>query len=172
VQGFGFKTNVPSKANAGDRPVYGMMIPKTGPNTPKSHTDYINNGPGSWYGDGVTCVINKERVYHNASFTLGDSLDYQGNLWGSTIDAPTFNGAFYNLDVDGLLAAGKSPADKLVNVFDSSDQYLEIQIHGKENHGIDIIEKVYFTKSAANLAKSSGLLNKLDTKKIPYEILD
>lgn len=169
---FGFKTIVPDAADAGDRPVYGMMIPKVDPNSPKAHIDYVNHGPGSWYGDGVTCVINKERVYHNTSFTLGDSLDYQGDVFGSTLDAPTFNGAFYRCDTDKLLAPGKSPGDKLVEVFDNNDQYLEIQIHGKENHAADIIEKVYFTKSAANRARSSGLLNKLDAKKILYEILD
>ena len=172
VQAFGFKTNVPSKVDAGDRPVYGMMIPKVDAKAPKSYADYINNGPGSWYGDGVTCVISKERVYHNTSFTLGDSLDYQGDVFGSTLDAPKFNGAFYRCDMDKLLDSTKSAGDKLVSVFDSSDRYLEIQIHGKENHGYDIIEKVYFTKSAANRAKTSGLLSKLDAKKIPYEILD
>ena len=169
---FGFKTKVPGTAAAGDRPVYGMMIPKVDANTPRSHIEYINEGPGSWYGDGVTCVINKERVYHNTSFTLGDSLDYQYDVCGSTLDAPTFNGAFYNCDMDKLLDSTKSPGDRLVSTFNSSDRYLEIQIHGKENHSADIIEKVYFTKGAASRAKSSGLLNKLDAKKIPYEVLD
>jgi hypothetical protein len=168
---FGFKTVVPDAASAGDRPIYGMMIPKVDANAPKSHIDYIKNGPGSWYGDGVTCVINKERVYHNTSFTLGDSLDYAHHVCGSPLDAPKFNGAHTYCDMDKLLAPGKSPGDKLVEVFDDGDQYLEIQIHGKENHGADIIEKVYFTESAAARAKRSGLLNKLDAKKIPYEIL-
>ena len=172
---FGYKNRVPGKSDAGDRPVYGMMIPKLDVNGSGRYADYveyIKDGPGAWYGDGVTCVINKEKVYGNTSFTLGDSLDYKGSVYGSTFDNPTFNGAWSYFSESSLLDSTKSANDRLISTFDYSDHYLEIQIHGKENHSADIIEKVYFTKSAADRARNSGLLSKLDAKKIPYEILN
>lgn len=150
-------------------PVYGMFIPKT---DSQRAVDYIASGPGSWYGDGITCVIKKNKVFNNASFTLGDSLDYRGEVFGSTLDEPTFNGSFSpcGFDYDTLMDENKSSSEKLVEVFRYSDQYLEVQIHGKENHGYDIIEKVYFDKNASQQHKD--IMDILDDKGIPYEILD
>lgn len=170
---FGYSKAVPTGTDIGDRPVYGMMIPNLKTARTNEAIDYINNGPGSWYGDGVTVVINKNKVFNNTSFTLGDSLDYDSYVCGSTFDNPQYNGAFYDFysSINRMLDKSKNGNEKLITTFDRSDQYFEIQIHGKDNHSADIIEKVYFEQNAFDRAKQAGIIDKLDSKKIPYEIL-
>lgn len=174
VSVFGYKTNLPNFSDdlAEDRPVYGMMIPKLDGSS--QAVDYITNGPGSWYGGGVTIVIDKNKVFNNASFTLGDSLDYSHDLCGSTFDNPQFNGAWYNFKSasKNLLNPNKSSSEKLIETFTSGDKYMEVQIHGRENKGIDIVERVYFTtRNAYEDAQKRGLLDLLDQRNIPWEKL-
>lgn len=175
VKVFGFNKNVPTAAaDIADRPIYGMMIPNLELSNTPDAVQYIKGGPGAWYGDGITCVLKKNKVFNNSSFTLGDSLDYSGQVYGSTFDNPQFNGAHYNFvdKVKEFLNPSYDSNDKLIKTFTQSDQYLEIQIHGKENHAADIIEKVYINKNAQSNAESIGLIKKLDEKGIPYEILN
>lgn len=172
---FGYSKAVPTGKDVEDRPIYGMMIPNLKTNRTIDAIDYINAGPGAWYGDGVTCVIKKNKIFNNASFTLGDSLDYSWDVCGSTFDDPQFNGSSRNIvsasKTKTLLDKSKNANEKLMKAFDSGDNYMEVQIHGKENHSSDIIEKVYFNDKAFNKAKREGLIDMLDRKKIPYEVL-
>lgn len=168
---FGYEKAVPTGKDVEDRAIYGMMIPNS---RTKDAVDYIANGPGSWYGDGVTCVIKKDKIYKNASFTLGDSLDYSSELCGSTFDNPQFNGAFYDFTdtIKTFLSEDKMPEEKLMHTFSRSDKYMEVQIHGKENHSVDIIDKIIFHDDAAfERAKQKGIIDTLDKKKIHYEVL-
>ena len=155
-----------------DRPIYGMMIPNLDVSRTADDIDYILNGPGGHYGDGVTVVINKNKVRHNSSFTLGDSLDDEGMVAGSLFDDAIYNGGSWEFlsGIDSLMDSSKSVSKKLTETFE--EKYIEVQIHGKDNHGSDIIDKIYFTKLAGDRAKKTGLLDKLTGHGIPYEILD
>lgn len=170
---FGYLHAIPTKSEAEDRPIYGMMIPNLKTGQTKEAIDYIIDGPGSWYGDGVTVVVNKSKVFNNSSFTIGDSLDNDYLVYGSTFDNPQFNGAsnFFKDSAKKFLDSSKTGNERLITTFNEGTDYLEVQIHGKENHSADIIEKVYFESSAFDRAKRSGLIDKLDSKKIQYEVL-
>ena len=47
------------------------------------------------------------------------------------------------------------------------DKYVEIQVFGKLNHGIDIIKEVYFSKTP-----SEEIINKLKEHGIKYTIIE
>lgn len=170
-EAFGYKGDVPKGVDAGNRAIYGMMMPNS--RTEKA-IDYYRKGPGEWYSDGVTCIIKKDKIFNNASFTVGDSLDYSNMVCGSAFDNPQFNGGYSGFEryAKQLVNSKKDSNEKLMRTFTYDDKYLEVQIYGKENHGIDIIDKVIFNdKKAFNSAKRKGIINMLDEKKIEYEVL-
>lgn len=170
-EAFGHKGDVPKGIDAGNRAIYGMMMPNS--RTEKA-IDYYRKGPGDWYSDGVTCIIKKDKIFNNASFTVGDSLDYSNMVCGSTFDNPQFNGGYSGFEryAKQLIDSKKDSNEKLMRTFTYDDKYLEVQIYGKENHGIDIIDKVIFNdKKVFNSAKRKGIIKMLDEKKIKYEVL-
>lgn len=192
--------NVPKDNTNGmsdsDRPVYGMFCPKYPSGKAKADMSdvekrtaiYYNNGPGSWYGNGVTVVLKKEKVVNNATMTLGDSLDYEGALVGMEVSKPSFGGSYIADRYDKSKYEDKKLVE-LVNfgrndkstdedahkalmdfTFGGSDQYFEYQLHGKDSHSADNIEKVILDGRQHDHGKYDTLVKKLEEKGIPYEI--
>ena len=166
---FGF---TPKKFNDGsfpieDRPFYGMCLPKTDGVAVSSSVarSYIESGPGSFYGDGTTIIYKKDRIINNTTITVGDSLNESGYLVATNANNPKYTGGRLNIAKD--LYKGVKP--ELTDHF--SYGYLEIQIHGVDNHEVDIIDHVIFTKDYAskNPKDYSEVTAKLDAMGIPWE---
>jgi SPP1 gp7 family putative phage head morphogenesis protein len=166
-----------------DRPVYGMFCPVYDASS-RTVKDYYASGAGSWYGDGVTVVLKKKNVINNATMTIGDSLDYEGRLVGIEVNDISFAGSFeggYSGSYDGLTKIAKlglnksSTQDDVVNVITdvagSNDHYFEYQLHGKETHSADNIDRVIIEKMYAG-ERYNKLIKKLEKKGIPYTIID
>lgn len=136
VFGYGHKGKTSSKYqdNKADRPYYGMMMPKYDGND-SDIDDYYRNGPGGWYGDGITVIFNKA-VSEHVSFTMGDSLDYDSNLVGCELTKPEYRGSYSKSGfVSNYTKAKKqnmSPSKTLIEIADYSDHYMELQYHGRE----------------------------------------
>ena len=160
--------NVPYDIPDVDRPIYGQCIPKTDEVDEITLMRYISNGAGAGYGGGEGCILifDKNKVIDSATITIGDYLCEQDKIDGILASSPEFRGGFedflWDIDtVDDIKNAS------LTDIFAYSDQYLEIQLHGKETHNIDTVKEVIFT-----IAKpSEDLLKKLDAKGISWRIL-
>ena len=170
--------NVPkdSSIDDADRPVYGMFCPKYDANN-KRVKDYYSRGPGAWYGDGVTVVLKKDRLINNATMTLGDSLDYERHLVGTEVNNINYAGMFNKYQGDKSLRYIAEISDTtsieevqntMMDFANGSDQYFEYQLHGKESHSADNIERVIIEKHTAN--RNIDLINKLKSMNIPYVI--
>ena len=147
-----------------DRPFYGMCLPvDDGDNSGKAR-HYYKNGPGSFYGDGTTVVYKKDRIINNTTFTCGDSLNYKGDVIASEASNPKFRGGDIDeMDVRRFREQSINEAFRY--------EYLEIQIHGDDNHGIDIIDHVVFTRdySSRYPKEYAEVKAKLDAMGIPWE---
>ena len=155
------------KNNTKDRPFYGMMVP-TYDEGASDIVKYYKNGPGTWYGDGITLVFDKS-IASNMSFTLGDSLDYKGRVVGCEVTEPEFRGAHYSF-TDGYVGAKKSGADAgrtLMKIASHGDEYMELQYHGNDTKQsmVDYIEHVYINGNRPDIEKL------LTEKGIPFTII-
>lgn len=171
--------NVPIENGSGmkdsDRPVYGLLVPRY--NGSDSTRNYYNNGPGSWYGDGITVVFKRESVLNQATLTIGDSFDYSSDIQAILASDPKRTGSFSAKKVNELLMQ-VDPSDKngatdsLIQLTSginhkAVDQYIEVQLHGEKSHSVDNIQKVFLDRRQS--LNYTELLEVLDEKKIPYE---
>ena len=170
---------VPDDLESSQKPIYGMAFPTD--SSGKLNSDYIENGPGYWYGRGSTktseavVIFDKSKISSGTSFTIGDSLDYgmdrsdySFKLSGSTVNEPTFKGGMKNF-LSGISSLEELKNASLVDIFSGSrgDEYLELQIHGQSLHSIDYVSKVLFKSPPSieiisklqNLGISWGLIN-------------
>lgn len=172
------KFNVPKDDSIldADRPVYGMFCPKFDINNPNV-IEYYTDGPGSWYGDGVTVVLDKNKVVNNATMTIGDSLDYDWTLSGTEVNNPCYTGSFDEDVVDYLYQTDywDDPDEikqQMMDIADDGDHYFEYQLHGKETHSAGNIEKVYFNVGLVrHNTRIKSLLDKLNSRGIPWEVI-
>lgn len=175
---FGYKDdNENWENNKHDRPFYGMMMPKYEEEKYTSK-DYYKNGPGKWYGDGITLTFDKA-IASNVSFTLGDSLDYSDSVIGCEAINPEFRGGHYDFDTYYPLAK-KGFSDEvhdvdpnllLVKIAKEGDTYLELQYHGHQtkNDMVNFIKHVYIDKDRYyDVDKITKLLDK---KGIDYSVI-
>ena len=167
---FGFTPSNYRKASfpIEDRPFYGMCLPKDDGVPGGEIREYYRAGPGAWYGDGTNVIYKKERIINNTTFTVGDSLNESGDLVASNANDPQFRGGRLNIVDD--IAQGKKP-ELLRHFSGSSGRYLEIQIHGDDNHGVDIIDRVIFTHDYSGYGRDqyAEVKAKLDAMGIPWE---
>ena len=170
---FGYKDeNSDWKNNKKDRPFYGMMMPKF--EKGNFSEKYYKNGPGRWYGDGITLTFDKS-IASNVSFTLGDSLDYQGRVTGCEATNPEFRGCHSSF-ADDYVDFKKNGNDTnninlmLTKIARSSDEYLELQYHGHQtkNDMVNFINHVYIEK---NHYDKDEIIDMLDKKGIPYTLI-
>jgi hypothetical protein len=154
-----------------DRPIYGMVLPpfKNDGTDSDNVKEYYSDGPGSWYGDGITVIINKNAVINNATIACGDTLDYSGYLCATSASDPQFNGSSHGFQRNVKKNVDKFKKQGIEDLFSGNDEYLEMQIHGKAHHGVEIMEKVYFTESAWQKASQYKIIERLDELGIPYE---
>lgn len=159
----------------GDRPVYGMFCPIYDENS-NAIKNYYANGAGSWYGDGVTVVLKKDNVINNATMTIGDSLDYEGRLVGTEVNNIIYAGDhsrgydMYKIGTINDSSTSEEITDIMMDIAHGGDSYFEYQLHGKETHSIDNIERVIINKDTAE--RNPRLLKKLDDAGIEYIIND
>ena len=153
--------NIPLLLADEDRPIYGMCIPKDG-----SVGEYIENGPGSFLGanDGCLVVLNRN-ILPYTTFTLGDSLANYEYLRTAPVASPFFNGIYPDF-YDKFSSIDELKEASLSDVFDTNNNYLELQIHGKSNHSSSIIDYVVFTKEP-----DEDLVSSLRCLNIPYVIV-
>ncbi len=151
-----------------DRPLYGMCIPDTSITPDSVLSSYIKSGPGYWYGSGDGCILvfDKSKVIDAATITVGDSLDYETYLSGTTAIDPKFKGGFYTF-LSGTSTIDDVNAASLTDLFTSGDQYLEVQLHGRDTHSLDNISEVLFT----NKQPSPELIQKLEARGIKWRII-
>ncbi len=160
---------VPKDLPAEDRPIYGMMFP----NTQKGLAKYIMYGEGSFYGggEGMVVILDKSKIIDTATYTIGDSLDYEKSISAGLLSDPKFLSTHGNFTVLGGIY---NPEDLkklgLLDLFTTSrgDRYLEVQLHGRESHSIENIKEVIFTMK---MIPPQEFLDKLTAKGIPYRIL-
>lgn len=174
--------NVPIKNGPGmkdsDRPVYGLLVPKYDGSS--SVKDYYNNGPGSWYGDGITVVFKRGKVLNQATMTIGDSFDYSSDIQAILASDPKCTGSFNAKKVNELLMQvdpenGSNVIDGMIQMTSGSkrgnaDQYIEVQLHGEKSHSVDNVQKVFLDRRQSS--NYTELLKVLDEKKIPYEWIE
>lgn len=168
---FGYKDeNSDWKNNKEDRPFYGMMMPKY--EEGNFSEEYYKNGPGRWYGDGITLTFDKS-VASNVSFTVGDSLDYSYGLIACEATNPEFRGSSASFE-DKYIKAKKDKIDNpnklLTKIADYGDYYLELQFHGKQTKKdlVNLINHVYIEKKHR---KKDEVIELLDKKGIPYTLI-
>ena len=174
---------VPSTVDASDAAVYGMLFPdlNTASDTSKA-INYYRSGPGYWYGRGdgdktqVVLIFNKSKIMDNTTITIGDSLDYayyQGVGPGIQAGAPATNpeylGSFEEF-LDGVTSLDEIKNASLETFAPNhsyrGDQYIEIQVHGRYAHSIDVIEEIVF------LVEPDPVVTKmLDNLNIPWRVI-
>ena len=167
-----------------DRPIYGLFLPKYDKASEEIREIY-NYGPGSWYGDGVTVVFKKDKMWNQTTATIGDSLDNNSVVGATQISKGEYTGGanvnkrfkneFYDIMAKDNFADNKNLTD-LVNGLDNFSEYIEWQAHGEYSHSIENIEKIYLSGGGfknTNEAKKTykELIKVLENKQIPYEIV-
>ena len=162
---FGIEGNIKPE----ERPKYGYMCERGVKDTKTA----------DWYGDGgeVRIKFKRDRVIQNATYTLGDSLDYYKSK------PELVAGRVANPSLAGLDAVGcgdnydsHCKIDKTINALKGykdgsdfakkngySDKYLEVQYHGKLT--VDDIEEVTFERGL-NVPKT--VIKELDKRGIKY----
>lgn len=136
--------------NVEDRPIYGMCFPR------ENLCEYIEKGPGYWLDneDGCVLILDKDRIKDVTTFTLGDSLKNEKTLRSSLLSNPIFNGSFSKF-YEYLLECIRDNDFRLENLFREDNEYLEFQIHGRDNHNImNIVSSVVFIKDAPESLKT------------------
>jgi hypothetical protein len=141
------------------------------------HGIIVNNPEtGERYSSAVI-LMKKDSVIDNTTFTLGDSLDVgirkldgQATIQGSLATNPTFKGAD-NRIFDSINSIDDIKNADLQTLFPANDfrsnRYMELQIHGQENHDVSNIKEVIFTSGTV----SDSIIKKLESKGIPYKIM-
>lgn len=168
--------NVPIKNfDDANRPVYGMFCPRYDEND-YGIRYYYARGAGSWYGDGVTVVLNKDALYNNATMTIGDSLDYRSRIVATEVNNISYAGVHSHCTTSDLVDIARLTSEStpqevytvMRQVAGGSDHYFEYQLHGRETHSADNIDFVVITKGTAD--RNPQLLEMLDERNIPYYI--
>ncbi len=170
-----------------DAPIYGHLFPNKNTDE-EAFIRYAKTGQGSWYGRGnqKTCeavaIIDKEKTQNYTTLTMGDSLDYgRRNVKGHTmfsregfIQSPTSAANPHFTGADPNILSTFNSIDELSNISleeftgnSIGDGYIETQIYGKLNHGIDIIKELVFLSKP-----SQELMDKLDALSIPYTVIE
>ena len=162
--------HVPYDSAYADRPIYGMLFPSDS----KRQASYIKTGPGQGYGQGFNrCVImfNKDAVIDSTSLSVGDSLDYSpiyNDGWASPTKAsdPTFTGGFFGF-ADKIQTVEDLKSATLEQLTGSYDDYIEVQIHGADNHKMipEVIKEVVFDRKP-----SSTIIKKLENAGIDWRV--
>ena len=183
-----YSMGIPADSKPGDHPIYGLLLPSR-ENEPDSFSSYARFGPGYWYGKGdgsvseTIVILNKDRISDYSTLTIGDSLIYSrknftlpnsdvsekeiGYVQSPTsVKNPHFTGGYEGFD-DRIGTVEKLENAKLTDITSDTDTYVEVQIYGQENHGVDIIKEVVFLKKPP-----IEITKKLDEKGIPYTVLD
>lgn len=162
--------------NKKDRPFYGMMMPKF--EKGNFSENYYKKGPGRWYGDGITLIFDKT-IASNVSFTVGDSLDYKGQVVGCEATNPEFRGSHDSFERNYIQAKNRlkdlgsneeNPNLLLTKIASSGDEYLELQYHGHQtkNDMVNFIKHVYIEENYFDVKRVTSLLDK---KGIPYTLI-
>lgn len=150
--------NVPKNLMSEDRPIYGMLFPKN--DGSKLSNDYFRDTyNGRSYGD-IVCIFKKENIINESTLTLGDSLAYKGRVGATELSKPQFNGA--NPYMGQKIKSLDDIDNATINDFAFGiNSYPEVQIHGRQAHGIDNLEKVIFLnepdKKLIKLMKKKGI---------------
>lgn len=159
--------NVPtgSKILDADRPIYGALQPKYDPDDVDAIYTWQRMG-GARYGNGIKVVLDKDKVINNSTVTIGDSLSRQFDIFGTEMANPKFTGAVWGEeDMIARVGAGEvSAADAIKEM----TEYYEFQLHGKDTHSIDIIERVMI--DASQIFGKKSVIKMLDDKGIPWEL--
>ena len=161
-----------------DRPIYGMVFPSL---DDPNFNQYAKSGPGAFYGRGSDlsdkCIIlfNKDAVFDNTSYTIGDSLvfsvpTYSGAcVEASPVSNPEFCGSF-----NGLVSPSKFSDMNDINnaslsdMFSKGTRYLELQVHGSDAHQMNstnIKEVIFYAEPSKSLQK------KLKKANIPWKVI-
>lgn len=182
--------NIDMSEKDGNRPVYGMLIPNH--NTSKEAKRFLTEGPGCWYGypsaeiffsqgpdawlsteaNPVVIIFDKEKIEPFTTFTMGDSYDHPYDLIASTLVDKQYKGDVFSSMKDISLEDFKNSTlsdvcGDIKGKSQSTDQYIELQIHGKEAHSVDNIKEVIFIHKP-----SEGLIEKLSNHNIPWSLLE
>jgi len=161
-----------------DRPVYGMLCPKWDASDDRIK-EYYSNGSGTDYGNGVTVILDKNKVFNNVTMTAGDSLGFEGQIVPMEVNNIDFGGIYLEnydgwstkLAMLGDASKSKEVIDTMIDITsDSSDGYFELQFHGKESHSADNISMVVIEESLVKSGSADGLIKKLKEKGIKYII--
>lgn len=157
--------SVPYDTLPENRPIYGMLFPPVD----CSELEYLQNeilkGLGACYGD-CLIVLNKEAIEPYITLTVGDSINHSKELVASDVKNLKYRTASYT-------ALGKLYKLQKPNIFEYHskafliDEYIEVQIHGIENHSLNVISEIIFP----NEVYSSAVLYELYKKQIPYRVL-
>lgn len=166
------KENVNGMTDA-DRPIYAILLPKyDGTDAVKQ---YYSNGPGSWYGDGITVIFRRENVINQSTLTIGDSFDYTSRVQAMLASQPKCTGSFNYKQVNTLLMntdskSKKSVTENMIQLTSGGkkqDQYIEAHLHGAQSHSTQNIEKIMLDKSKADMYGT--LVDVLTKNEIPFE---
>ncbi len=159
-----------------DRPIYGMAF-----NPFDEDPDYYSgkSALGTHYGrgEGIVVILDKDKIADSTTFTLGDSLAYDKSQVGGLMSDPHFSGSYEgwgNMSREEFQGASltdlfkKSGGTSAIDLVpqNSTQHYLEFQIHGQENHGVDVIKEVIFSKKTP----SAEIIKKLTELGIKYKI--
>lgn len=159
--------NVPtgSKILDADRPIYGALQPKYDPDDVDAIYTWQRMG-GARYGNGIKVVLDKDKVINNSTVTIGDSLNRQFDIFGTEMANPKFTGAVWGEeDMIARVGAGEASAADAIKAM---TEYYEFQLHGKDTHSIDIIERVMI--DASQIFGKKSVIKMLDDKGIPWEL--
>ena len=159
--------NVPtgSKILDADRPIYGALQPKYDPDDVDAIYTWQRMG-GARYGNGIKVILDKDKVINNSTVTIGDSLNRQFDIFGTEMANPKFTGAVWGEeDMIARVGAGEASAADAIKAM---TEYYEFQLHGKDTHSIDIIEKVMI--DASQIFGKKSVIKMLDDKGIPWEL--
>lgn len=167
----GFRKNVektlmevPKDLADAERPIYGMIYPKSEGALKK----YAHGDTGDWYGDAI--IKMKDEVKDVTSFTVGDSLDFSDELVSAiTKDDTNIKGIPYGMSrYWNDMTKKEFEKAKLKKIFgEKSDGYLEAQIHTKEAHKVEYFEEILFTRGVPD-----HLEKLLKERGIKYRVLE
>lgn len=124
--------HVPNETPDCDRPIYGQLTKDISVFTPKGLYYFITRGHWNWYGP-ILIVIDKEKVLPYTTITMGDSYNVASES-ASKLSDPVFRGT----DSINLIKDYKKCR--------LSEEHIEVQIHGMENHTLDVIKEIIFTE--------------------------
>ncbi|MBQ1812929.1 MAG: hypothetical protein II119_03155, partial [Bacilli bacterium] len=138
--------------NAGNRPIYGMVLPEISKDT-MEHI-FGDKAPGKWYSgtDGCILIFDKDAIIRSTTFTLGDSLNFDANVVASSAIDPKFFGFGESILMEKVRSMSKEQfiKSKLTDIFydnkdnDYDDHYIELQIHGLDSHSLSFVKEIVF----------------------------